>query len=67
MAVVRKVPEQERLAYDVAEAGLLLGMGRSCAYEAVKNGTLPAIRIGGRWKVPKIALQRFLESAGKQN
>jgi excisionase family DNA binding protein len=36
----------------VEEAGRLLGLGRSAAYEAVARGELPTIRFGRRLLVP---------------
>ncbi|MCC6780925.1 MAG: helix-turn-helix domain-containing protein [Hyphomicrobiales bacterium] len=51
------------LTYSVPEAGALLGLGRNAAYEAAARGELPVIRIGGRILVPKVALQRLLDTA----
>jgi excisionase family DNA binding protein len=51
----------DRLTYDVPEAGRLLGLGRNAAYEAAKTGELPVIKIGSRLLVPKIALDRLLK------
>ncbi len=56
---------EERLVYTVEEAGKLLGIGRSAAYEAARTGELPVIRIGRRWLVSKQALERMLSEAGK--
>ncbi|MDE3205945.1 MAG: helix-turn-helix domain-containing protein [Acidobacteriota bacterium] len=36
-----------------------LGISRASAYEAVRRGDIPAIRIGRRILVPRVALQRF--------
>ena len=57
--------DEERLVYTVEEAGKLLGIGRSAAYEAARSGELPVIRIGRRWLVSKQALDRMLSEAGK--
>ena len=48
----------------VEEAGALLGLGRSGAYEAVRRGDIPTIRIGRRLLIPKIALDRMLAEVG---
>ena len=56
---------EERLVYTVEEAGKLLGIGRSAAYEAARCGELPVIRIGRRWLVSKQALDRMLSEAGQ--
>jgi excisionase family DNA binding protein len=52
---------EKRLVYNMHEAGELLGIGRSKAYEAAKCGEIPTIRIGRRLLVPKAALHRMLE------
>jgi excisionase family DNA binding protein len=44
----------------VEEAGALLGVGRSSAYEAVKRGELPATSLGRRRVVPTPALVAVL-------
>lgn len=51
---------EPRRTYDVEEAGRLLGIGRNAAYEAVKRGDIPSIRIGKRLLVPKAILDRML-------
>jgi excisionase family DNA binding protein len=53
--------EQERSTYDVPEAARILGIGRSAAYEAVRRGEIPSIRLGKRLVVPRAALERMLE------
>ena len=55
----------EPLTYSVPEAGRLMGISRNTAYEAARNGTLPTIRFGSRYVVPRAALQRLLESGVK--
>ena len=56
---------EEKLVYTVEEAGKLLGIGRSVAYEAARCGELPVIRIGRRWLVSKVALDKMLAEAGQ--
>jgi excisionase family DNA binding protein len=48
---------------NVADAALMLGVGRSTLYRAVRAGTVPfpVHRIGGVWYVPRRALERFLD------
>jgi excisionase family DNA binding protein len=53
----------EKLTYTVPEAGEILGVGRSAAYEGARTGEIPTIKIGKRILVPKIALERKLEKA----
>jgi excisionase family DNA binding protein len=53
----------ERRTYNVPDAGKVLGIGRSAAYEAARRGELPTIKIGRRLLVPVVALERLLEEA----
>jgi excisionase family DNA binding protein len=55
----------ETLTYSVPEAGRLMGISRNTAYVAARNGTLPTIKFGSRYVVPRAALQRLLESGVK--
>jgi excisionase family DNA binding protein len=49
----------------IEEAGKVLGISRNTAYEAARSGELPTIKIGKRLLVPKVALDRLLDSAGQ--
>jgi hypothetical protein len=40
------------------------GLGRDASYRAAKRGEIPTIKIGGRYCVPIIKLEKILESAG---
>jgi excisionase family DNA binding protein len=44
----------------VEEAGDALGISRASAYEGVRNGEIPFIRVGRRIVVPTAALRRLL-------
>ena len=48
---------------NLEETALVLGIGRSTIYRAVRDGKVPfpVHRIGGTWYVPKRALERFLD------
>ena len=48
---------------NVEEAGRMLGIGRNSAYEAVRRGEIPVIKIGKLLRVPVVALERMLEQA----
>jgi excisionase family DNA binding protein len=52
-----------RFTFTVEEAGKICGISRPSAYAAAKNGTLPTVRIGRRYVVPRFALERLLASA----
>jgi excisionase family DNA binding protein len=57
-------PGPDRLTLTVEEAAATLGISRASAYEAVRRGEIPAIRIGRRVLVPRVALDRLLGAAG---
>jgi excisionase family DNA binding protein len=53
-----------RSTFTVEEAGCqILGLSKCSAYVAANAGTLPAIRIGRRFVVPRHALEKLLASA----
>ena len=57
----RAVPHPDvRPAMTVEEAGKLLGISRFAAYEGVRRGEIPSIRIGRRLVVPTVAVRRML-------
>jgi len=53
-----------RLVYEVPEAGEMLGLNRNAAYAAAKRGDIPTIRIGKLIRVPKLAFNQMLERGG---
>ena len=55
---------EERRTVSVDEAAVRLGLGRNSVYEAVRNGQIPALRIGKRWLVPIAVLDRMLKEGG---
>ena len=59
-ARVEDATMSEKATVTVDEAARRLGLGRNATYEAVRNGEVPAIRIGRRWLVPSAALDRLL-------
>jgi excisionase family DNA binding protein len=46
----------------VPEAAAALRLGRNGAYDAIRRGEIPAIRIGRRLLVPKLGLLRLLDT-----
>lgn len=48
----------------VEEAAEVLRISRGLAYEQVRTGALPTIRLGKRILVPVAALERLLSGAG---
>lgn len=50
-----------KLTHTVTETAAILGIGRTAAYEAVRTGQIPAIRIGKRLLVSKSTVEKLLE------
>jgi len=55
-----------RLCITVPEAAAMLGVSRNFAYEMVKQGQLPVIRLGKRLPIPRTRLQRMVEQGVTQ-
>ncbi len=51
----------EQLLLSPAEAARELGIGRDKTYDLIREGRLPAIRFGRVLKVPRAALNDFIE------
>lgn len=45
----------------VEEAGRILGIGRNAAYEGVRRGEIPSLKIGGRILVPRRRLMALID------
>lgn len=56
----------ERLALTVDEAAELLSISRSLAYRWAKDGTLPTIRVGNAVRVPRRALEAWIDERTTQ-
>jgi excisionase family DNA binding protein len=57
-------PEKEP-TISVERAGRVMGIARGSAYQAVKNGEIPSIRVGRRLLVPTARLLELLGSADR--
>ena len=51
----------DRLTLTVDEAADLLGISRSLAYEVVRLGELPSLRLGRRILIPRRAIYELVE------
>ncbi len=60
-------PEEldSRTTLTIEEISLTLGIGRNTAYQAVRTGEIPSIRIGRRILVPVAAFEKMLLEAGQ--
>ena len=57
-------PRVERACYTIDELRELFGLGRSAVYKLLASKTIPHIRAGRKFVIPKAAVQRMLESVG---
>lgn len=53
--------QDQKLTLTVEQTAKLLGIGRQLAYDRVKTGEIPVIKIGRRLVVPRRALEKLLE------
>ena len=56
-----------RQTVSVREVAGILGIGLATAYEGVRTGDIPSIRIGRRLVVPRSGLERLLEGQEAKN
>jgi excisionase family DNA binding protein len=46
--------------YNVAETAALLRLDQSTLYRHLRNGRFPAAKIGGRYVVPRVVVERLI-------
>ena len=51
-----------RAAYTVVEIARLLGVCETTAYRLARKGEIPALRLRGRWVVPKRRFHAWLDA-----
>ena len=54
-------PDPLALVLTVEEAAEVLRIGRSAAYQAVRAGEIPSLRLGRKIRVPRAALMALLD------
>lgn len=60
----QRIPaEAERLTVSIEEAGRRLGISRSLAYAAARDGRLPTVRFGRRLLVPIQKLDALINAS----
>lgn len=52
----------EPLTYTVREVAMLLGISLGSTYALVRDGTIPATRLGGRWVIPRTRFHTWLDA-----
>jgi excisionase family DNA binding protein len=50
----------DRMTYTVDEVADMLGLARGTAYARVQDGSIPAVRMGRRWVIPKASFNSWL-------
>ena len=53
--------EQYEALLTISDLREILDIGRNAAYELLRQGEIPSIRIGNRWKIPKDALIYYID------
>jgi excisionase family DNA binding protein len=57
----------ERIFYRITEVSELIGCSKSKAYQLVQSGAIPSTRIGSLLRVPRSALEAFVNRTGDQS
>jgi hypothetical protein len=61
-----KMQESKPKTISVPDAGReYFGLAKDASYRAVKLGVIPVIKVGGKLRVPVIALERLIATAGQ--
>ncbi|MFC1915008.1 helix-turn-helix domain-containing protein [Chloroflexota bacterium] len=63
--IMKDNQQKNRLTLTVTEVANLLGLSHAATYEAVRIGQIPSIRIGPRIIIPRVALERMLGEADR--
>jgi len=59
----RKV-KTERATYTPDELAEVLGVGRKTVYDGLRNGKIPAFRLGKKYVIARTAVAEWLRSGG---
>jgi len=54
--------QEERAVYTVKEVAYLLTLSLGNTYELIREGTIPAYRLGRRWVIPRARFHAWLDS-----
>lgn len=55
-------PTEPRATYTVQEVADQLGLSLGSTYALIRSGKIPALRMGGRWIIPKRRLHAWLDA-----
>ena len=56
----------EKLVYSIQEAADLLGISKSYAYELVRKGTIPVLKLGRKRVIPKEKFNQWINGKREQ-
>ncbi len=56
----------ETLTYSVEEIAKLLRIARGVAYQGVRDGEIPAVRMGRRWLIPRDRFHAWLNGEANE-
>lgn len=59
--VIGTVIDTGRLTYTVDEVAYLLNLSRGIAYQYVRDGVIPAERVGRRWLISRKRLHAWID------
>ena len=57
----------DNLLLRAGEVAVALGVGRATAYELMKSGVLPSVKIGRSIHVPRAALEQWVNDQTRQS
>lgn len=55
-------PQPDKLAYTIKEAASALGIGRTTIYAAIRDGKIPAVKLGHRTLIPAEDIRQWMAS-----
>jgi excisionase family DNA binding protein len=56
------IPISACAVYTVAEVAHLLSLSRGSTYSLVRSGEIPALKLGGRWVIPKRRFHTWIDN-----
>ncbi|HZZ22023.1 MAG TPA: helix-turn-helix domain-containing protein [Roseiarcus sp.] len=58
-----KIDDEIQSYFTIPEVCRILGFERSTVYDRVREGRLAAVRLDGRYRIPRDEIQRYLATA----
>ena len=67
MKTAKALSPGDKLVFNVGELAEVLGIGLPAARNMIHIEGFPALKVGGRYLIPKQALQRWLDNRANNN